>query len=89
LGVSKEQVVENRRAIVAAAAKLFRERGVDGRRRCRPDESGWVHAGGLLQPLQVEGGPLLRKLSHRKMSNGTAGVVKTLQETVPKAGGAP
>ena len=29
LGVSKEQAAENRRAIVAAATKLFRERGVD------------------------------------------------------------
>jgi len=29
LGVSREQVAENRRAIVAAATQLFRERGVD------------------------------------------------------------
>jgi TetR/AcrR family transcriptional repressor of nem operon len=29
LGVSREQAAENRRAIVAAAAQLFRERGVD------------------------------------------------------------
>jgi TetR/AcrR family transcriptional repressor of nem operon len=29
LGVSKEQAAENRRAIIAAAAELFRERGVD------------------------------------------------------------
>jgi TetR/AcrR family transcriptional repressor of nem operon len=30
MGVSKEQALENRQAIVAAAARLFRERGVDG-----------------------------------------------------------
>lgn len=30
MGVSKQQAVENRRAIVAAAERLFRERGVDG-----------------------------------------------------------
>lgn len=30
MGVSKEQTALNRQAIVAAAAKLFRERGVDG-----------------------------------------------------------
>lgn len=30
MGVSKEQAAENRRAIVAAATNLFRERGVDG-----------------------------------------------------------
>src|ERR1700681_4102992 len=29
LGVSKEQAAENRRAIIAAATELFRERGVD------------------------------------------------------------
>jgi|ERR1700688_1416249 TetR/AcrR family transcriptional repressor of nem operon len=29
MGVSRQQAVENRRAIVAAAGKLFRERGVD------------------------------------------------------------
>lgn len=29
MGVSKQQAIENRRAIVAAAEKLFRERGVD------------------------------------------------------------
>jgi TetR/AcrR family transcriptional repressor of nem operon len=30
MGVSKEKAVENRQAIAAAAARLFRERGVDG-----------------------------------------------------------
>jgi TetR/AcrR family transcriptional repressor of nem operon len=30
MGVSKEKAVENRQAIVAAAARLFRQRGVDG-----------------------------------------------------------
>ncbi len=30
MGVSKEKTVENRQAIVAAAARLFRERGVNG-----------------------------------------------------------
>lgn len=30
MGVSKQQAVENRRAIVAAAQSLFRDRGVDG-----------------------------------------------------------
>jgi TetR/AcrR family transcriptional regulator, transcriptional repressor for nem operon len=30
MGVSKEQAAQNRRAIIAAADKLFRERGVDG-----------------------------------------------------------
>jgi hypothetical protein len=29
LGVSREQAAENRRAIVAAATRLFRERGVE------------------------------------------------------------
>ncbi len=29
MGVSREQAAENRRAIVAAATQLFRERGVD------------------------------------------------------------
>jgi TetR/AcrR family transcriptional repressor of nem operon len=30
MGVSKEKAVENRQAIITAAARLFRERGVDG-----------------------------------------------------------
>lgn len=30
MGVSKQQAVDNRQAIVAAASRLFRERGVDG-----------------------------------------------------------
>jgi TetR/AcrR family transcriptional repressor of nem operon len=30
MGVSKQQATENRKAIVAAAEKLFRERGIDG-----------------------------------------------------------
>jgi TetR/AcrR family transcriptional regulator, transcriptional repressor for nem operon len=30
VGVSKEQTAQNRRAIIAAAGRLFRERGVDG-----------------------------------------------------------
>jgi AcrR family transcriptional regulator len=30
MGVSKQQAVENRRAIIAASEKLFREHGIDG-----------------------------------------------------------
>lgn len=30
MGISKEQAAQNRRAIIAAAGKLFRDRGVDG-----------------------------------------------------------
>jgi len=85
LGVSKEQVVENRRAIVAAAAKLFRERGVDGVGVADLMKAAGFTQGGFYNHFKSKEA-LVAEVIATEMSNGTAGVVRTLQGAAPKAG---
>ena len=83
MGVSKEQVVENRRAIVAAAAKLFRERGVDGVGVTELMKAAGFTQGGFYNHFKSKEA-LVAEVIATEMSNGTAGVVRTLQGA-PKA----
>jgi len=53
--VSREQAAENRERIVQVAAKLFRERGFDGDRRCRPYEGRRADSWGFLWAFRIEG----------------------------------
>src|SRR5258708_6235697 len=85
LGVSKEQVVENRRAIVAAAAKLFRESGVDGVGVADLMKAAGFTQGGFYNHFKSKEA-LVAEVIATEMSNGTAGVVRTLQGASPKAG---
>jgi TetR/AcrR family transcriptional repressor of nem operon len=85
LGVSKEQVVENRRAIVAAAAKLFRERGVDGVGVADLMKAAGFTQGGFYNHFKSKEA-LVAEVIATEMSNGTAGVVRALQGAAPKAG---
>jgi hypothetical protein len=57
VGVSREQAAENRRAIVAAATQLFRERGVEAVGLNELMRHTRLYARRLLQPLWVEGRP--------------------------------
>src|SRR5258706_9687434 len=85
LGVSKEQVVENRRAIVVAAAKLFRVRGVDGIGVADLMKAAGFTQGGFYNHFKSKEAPVAEVIA-TEMSNGTAGVGKTLQRASPKAG---
>src|SRR5258708_21761218 len=83
LGVSKEQVVENRRAIVAAAAKLFRERGVDGVGVTELMKAAGFTQGGFYNHFKSKEA-LVAEVIATEMSKGTADLGGTLQEA-PKA----
>src|SRR5260370_12990987 len=68
VGVSRQQAVENRRAIVAAAEKLFRERGVD--------------AVGLAELMKAAGFTQGGFYNHFKSKDalGAAGMAKAMEE---------
>jgi len=53
--VSREQATQNRERIVQVAAKLFRERGFDGDRRCRLDEGRGADPWRFLRAFRVKG----------------------------------
>src|SRR5258707_13299584 len=80
LGVSKEQVVENRRAIVAAAAKLFRERGVDGAGVADLMKAAGFTQGGFYNHFKSKEA-LVAEVIAAEMSKGTADLVRTLPKT--------
>jgi TetR/AcrR family transcriptional repressor of nem operon len=80
LGVSKEQVVENRRAIVAAAAKLFRERGVDGVGVADLMKAAGFTQGGFYNHFKSKEA-LVAEVIAAEMANGTAEVVRALPKT--------
>ncbi len=54
--VSREKAAEHRATIVRAAGRLFRERGLRWRQRCRCDGRGGPDPWRLLRPFRLEGG---------------------------------
>jgi TetR/AcrR family transcriptional repressor of nem operon len=83
LGVSKEQAAENRRAIVAASAKLFRERGVDGVGVAELMKAAGFTQGGFYNHFKSKQA-LVAEVIATEMSKGAAALVKTLR-AAPKA----
>src|SRR5882762_5682441 len=86
VGVSKEQAVDNRRAIVAAAAKLFRERGVDGVGIAELMKAAGFTQGGFYNHFKSKEA-LVAEVIAAEMSKGTAELVRELQGTAPEGGG--
>jgi TetR/AcrR family transcriptional repressor of nem operon len=80
LGVSKEQVVENRRAIVAAAAKLFRQRGVDGVGVADLMKAAGFTQGGFYNHFKSKEA-LVAEVIAAEMANGTVELVSALPKT--------
>jgi TetR/AcrR family transcriptional repressor of nem operon len=76
LGVSKEQAAENRRAIVAAAAKLFRERGVDGVGVAELMKAAGFTQGGFYNHFKSKQA-LVAEVIATEMSKGAAALVRT------------
>jgi TetR/AcrR family transcriptional repressor of nem operon len=83
LGVSKEQAAENRRAIVAAAAKLFRERGVDGVGVAELMKAAGFTQGGFYNHFESKEA-LVTEVLATEMSKGAADLVRTVR-AAPKA----
>jgi TetR/AcrR family transcriptional regulator, transcriptional repressor for nem operon len=85
LKVTKEKAAENRGALVQAAGRLFRERGIDG-----VGVADVMKAAGFTQGASTTTSsrrrPLVAEVIATEMSNGTAGVVRTLHGAAPKAG---
>jgi len=86
VGVSKEQAVDNRRAIVAAAAKLFRERGVDGVGIAELMKAAGFTQGGFYNHFKSKEA-LVAEVIAAEMSKGTAELVRELQGIAPEGGG--
>jgi len=80
LGVSKEQVAENRRAIVAAAGKLFRQRGVDGVGVADLMKAAGFTQGGFYNHFKSKEA-LVAEVIAAEMANGTAELVRALPKT--------
>ena len=57
MGVSREQAAENRRAIVAAATRLFRERGVEAVGLSELMKHAGFTQGGFYNHFEFEGRP--------------------------------
>lgn len=85
MGVSKEQAVDNRRAIVAAAAKLFRERGVDGVGIAELMKAAGFTQGGFYNHFKSKEA-LVAEVIAAEMSKGTAELVRELQGIAPEGG---
>ena len=83
MGVSKEKAAENRRAIVTAAAKLFRERGVDGVGVAELMKAAGFTQGGFYNHFESKQA-LVAEVIASEMSKGAAALVRTLR-AAPKA----
>src|SRR5882762_4700407 len=86
LGVSKEQVVENRRAIVTAAAKLLRERGVDGVGVADLMKAAGFTQGGFYNHFKSKEA-LVAEVIAAEMAKGATKMVRMLQGIAPEGGG--
>jgi TetR/AcrR family transcriptional regulator, transcriptional repressor for nem operon len=84
LGVSREQATENRRTIVAAAAKLFRERGVDGVGVAELMKAAGFTQGGFYNHFKSKEA-LVAEVIATEMSKGATKMVRMLHRAAPKA----
>jgi TetR/AcrR family transcriptional repressor of nem operon len=81
LGVSKEQAAENRRAIVAAATRLFRERGVEAVGLSELMKDAGFTQGGFYNHFESKAA-LVGEVLASAMAEGNAGFVKIARAPV-------
>jgi TetR/AcrR family transcriptional repressor of nem operon len=81
LGVSREQAAENRRAIVAAAAQLFRERGVDAVGLNELMKHAGFTQGGFYNHFESKAA-LVAEVLASAMAEGSAKVAKSVRAPV-------
>jgi TetR/AcrR family transcriptional repressor of nem operon len=84
LGVSREQAAQNRRAIVAAAAQLFRERGADAVGLSELMKHAGFTQGGFYNHFESKAA-LVTEVLAQSMAEGTAELVKNARAPVGEA----
>ena len=81
MGVSRERAAENRRAIVAAAAQLFRERGVDAVGLSELMKQAGFTQGGFYNHFESKAA-LVAEVLASAMADGAAGLAKNTRTPV-------
>src|SRR5260370_13069034 len=84
LGVSREQAAENRRAIVAAATRLFRERGVEAVGLSELMKHAGFTQGGFYNHFESRAALVVEVLASA-MAEGSARVAKAAKTPVDKS----
>jgi TetR/AcrR family transcriptional regulator, transcriptional repressor for nem operon len=84
VGVSREQAVENRRAIVAAATRLFRERGVDAVGLSELMKQAGFTQGGFYNHFESKAA-LVKEVLAQAMADGTAELAKNARAPVDES----
>ncbi|MFC4527172.1 TetR/AcrR family transcriptional regulator [Dyella halodurans] len=84
MGVSKQQVIENKRAIVAAAEKLFRERGVAAVGLAELTKAAGFTQGGFYNHFKSKDA-LVAAVMEKAMEEGAAELVAGIEASRAKA----
>jgi AcrR family transcriptional regulator len=80
MGVSRQQAAENRRAIVTAAGRLFRERGVDGVGIADLMKAAGFTQGGFYNHFQSKDA-LVAAVMEKAIKDGAANLVAAIERT--------
>ncbi|RDS81000.1 TetR/AcrR family transcriptional regulator [Dyella psychrodurans] len=80
MGVSRQQAIENRQAIIAAAEKLFRERGVDAVGLTELTKAAGFTQGGFYNHFQSKDA-LVAAVMNKAMEDGGANLVTAIERS--------
>ncbi|MFM0157106.1 MULTISPECIES: TetR/AcrR family transcriptional regulator [Paraburkholderia] len=80
MGVSRQQAVENRQAIIAAAERLFRERGVDGVGLTELTKAAGFTQGGFYNHFESKDA-LVAAVMNKAMEDGASRLVAAIEQS--------
>ena len=80
MGVSRQQAIENRQSIIAAAEKLFRERGVDAVGLTELTKAAGFTQGGFYNHFESKDA-LVTAVMDKAMENGTNRLVAAIEQS--------
>ena len=80
MGVSRQQAIENRQAIIAAAEKLFRERGVDAVGLTELTKTAGFTQGGFYNHFESKDA-LVAAVMNKAMDDGTHRLVAAMEDS--------
>jgi TetR/AcrR family transcriptional regulator, transcriptional repressor for nem operon len=83
MGVSRQQAIENRQAIIAAAEKLFRERGVDGVGLTELTKAAGFTQGGFYNHFESKDA-LVAAVMSKAMEDGANRLVTAIEQSKAK-----
>jgi TetR/AcrR family transcriptional repressor of nem operon len=80
MGISRQQAIQNRRSIIAAAEKLFRERGVDAVGLTELTQAAGFTQGGFYNHFDSKDA-LVAAVMNQAMENGTNRLVAAIEQS--------